>query len=101
MPKQGTRDSHQRPIRALSSPLRHRAESLLIHNHLVVARCDETPREVLELLSRLNEEVIPGGNLDRNAGTRVAGPNVEAWIARTAVNGEEVKIGVKTREDGV
>lgn len=67
----------------------------------MVARCDETPREVLELLPRLDEEVIPGGDLDRNAGARVAGPDVETWVARAAVDGEEVEVGVETREDGV
>jgi hypothetical protein len=67
----------------------------------VVSSLDQPTRGVLELLARLHEEVVPGRNLDGNAVARVAGPDVEAGVARAAVDGEEVEIGVEASKDGV
>lgn len=56
---------------------------------------------MLELLPRLDEEVVAGGDLDGDAAARVAGPDVEARVAGAAVDGEEVEVGVEAGEDGV
>jgi hypothetical protein len=101
MPEQGTRDAHERPIRELDLALLDDSECRLVDDNLVVPGLDETAGDVLNLLTRLDEEVVSRRDLDGDAGSRVAGPDVEAWVARAAVDGEEVEVGVETGEDGV
>ena len=47
---------------------------------------DQPAGNVLELLARLDEEVPAWGYLDCDAFARVACPDVQAWIARAAVD---------------
>jgi hypothetical protein len=67
----------------------------------VVSGLDQTARRVLELLARLDEEVVPLRDLDGDAVPRVAGPDVQTRVARAAVDGQEVEIRVETSEYGV
>lgn len=101
MPKQRARDPHQRPLGELDLAPLNGLNSALVDDDLVVSRLDEPAGDVLNLLAGLDEEVVALGDLDGDAGSRVASPDVEAGIARTAVNGEEVEVGVEAGEDGV
>jgi hypothetical protein len=56
----------------------------------VEARLDETPGDVLDLLARLDKKVVSGRNLDGDAVSGVAGPDVKARIPGAPVDGEEV-----------
>ena len=59
------------------------------------ARLDQPAGDVLELLAGLDEQVVALGDLDGNTFSCIAGPDVQAGIARAAVDGEEVEIGVE------
>ena len=67
----------------------------------MVAGLDEPARQVLELLAGLDQQVVALRDLDGNALARVARPDVQTWIARAAVDGQEVEVRVEAREDGV
>jgi hypothetical protein len=67
----------------------------------VVAGLDEPARHVLELLAGLHQQVVALRDLDGDALARVARPDVQARVARAAVDGEEVEVRVEAREDGV
>ena len=101
MPKEGARDAHQWPLRDFLLPLGNHLKGLLVDDYLVEAGLDEAAGEMLELLSRLHEEMVTRGDLDRDAVAGVAGPDVQAGVARAAVDGEEVEVGVEAGEDGV
>lgn len=101
MPEQRTRDPNQRPIRHLPLPLLHNLKRPVIHHNLVIPSLDEPAGNVLNLLASLDEKVVAWWDLDGDAGSGVARPDVEAWIARAAVDGEEVEVGVEASEDGV
>lgn len=64
-------------------------------------RLDETASDVFELLARLYEEVVSGRDFHGDAAARVARPDVQAGVARAAVDGEKVEVGVEAGEDGV
>lgn len=49
----------------------------------------------------MHEQVVAGRDLDGDALTGVAGPYMQAGVAGTAVDGEEVEVGVEAGEDGV
>jgi hypothetical protein len=49
----------------------------------------------------LHEQIVSGWDLDGDALTRVARPNVQARIARATVDSKEVKICVEAGKDGV
>lgn len=99
MPKQGTRNANERSIFLLALP-NHLNRHFVDHD-FVVASFDEATGAVFELLAGLDEEVVARGDLDGDAVTSVAGPDVEARVAGAAVDGQEVKVGVKAGEDGV
>ncbi len=67
----------------------------------MVAGLDEPARQVLELLAGLDQQVVALRDLDGNALARVARPDVQARIARAAVDGQEVEVRVEARENGV
>jgi hypothetical protein len=101
MPKQRARDSHQRPIGELDLAPFNSLNGALVDDDLMVSGLDESTGDVLDLFAGLDEEVVALGNLDGNARSRVAGPDVEAGVTGTAVDGEEIEIGVEAGEDGV
>lgn len=101
MPKQRARNPHQRPIRELDLAPLNGLNGALVDDDLVVSGLDEPAGDVLDLLAGLDEEIVALGDLDGDAGSRVAGPDIEAGVARTAVDGEEVEVGVEAGEDGV
>lgn len=101
MPKQRARDSHQRPIGELHLALLNSLNGALVDDDLVISGLDEPTGDVLDLLAGLDKEVVALGDLDGDAGSRVASPDVEARVTRTAVDGEEVEVGVEAGEDGV
>lgn len=101
MPKQRARDSHERPIGELDLAFLNGLDGALVDDNFMVSGLDQSTGDVLDLLAGLDEEVVALGDLDGNAGSRVAGPDVEAWVARAAVDGEEVEVGVEAGEDGV
>lgn len=96
MPKQGTRDTNQRSVRVLDLALLNDLYRLLIHDDLVEPGFDEAAGEMLDLLSGLNQEIVARWDLDGDAIAGVACPDVQAWVARAAVDGEEVEISVET-----
>lgn len=61
----------------------------------------QTTCDVLQLLSCLHEQIITWRDLDGNALTCVARPDVQAWVAGAAVDGKEVKVRVEAGKDGV
>lgn len=65
------------------------------------ARLYESTSDVLELLARLNQQVVPWWYLYRNTVPSVASPNVKAWVAGAPMNGEEVEVGMETSENGI
>lgn len=67
----------------------------------MVSGLDEPAGDVLDLLAGLDEEVVALGDLDGDTGAGIACPDVEAGVARAAVDGEEVEVGVEAGEDGV
>lgn len=101
MPEEGARDADEGPVGELGLALLDDLEGALVDDDLVVAGLDEAAGDVLDLLAGLDEEVVAGRDLDGDAGARVAGPDVEAGVARAAVDGEEVEVGVEAGEDGV
>lgn len=101
MPKQGARDSDQRPVGELGLASLNRLDGLVVDHDFVVSGLDEPAGRVLELLARLDEQVVSLGDLDGQSVAGVAGPDVEAGVAGAAVDGEEVEVGVETCEDGV
>ena len=101
MPEQRARDPDQRSVGELDLALLNRLNCPVIDNDFVVPSLYEPARDVLDLLAGLNEEVIPGRDLDGDAASRVASPDVQTGVARTAVDGEEVEVGVEAGENGV
>lgn len=67
----------------------------------MVTCLDEPPGDVLKLLAGLNEQIVSRRNFDRDSITGVPRPDVQSWIPRTTMDGEEVEIGVETGKDGV
>jgi len=86
VPKEGARDPDQRPVRILDFALLDGLERGRVDGDLMQTGFDQPAGEVLELLARLNEEVPPGGYLDGDAFARVARPDVQARVARAAVD---------------
>ena len=101
VPEEGRRDSDHRPVGRLRRPPLHGIQSLLVDDNLMVAGLDEAPGDMLQLLSRLHEEVVSLGDLDGNPLACITCPDMEAWIPRAAVDGEKVQIGVEAGQDGV
>lgn len=101
MPEEGGRDADKRAVGELLLALLDDLDGALVDNDLVEARLDQAARDVLELLAGLHKQVVAGRNLDGDALAGVAGPDVQTGVARAAVDGEEVEVGVEAGEDGV
>jgi hypothetical protein len=57
---------------------------------------------MLQLLPGLHEQVTTRGwKLDENAFPSIASPYVKAWVSRTAMDSQEIKISVKAGEYGI
>ena len=67
----------------------------------MVTSLDKTAGDVLKLLSRLDEQIIARRHPNWDAFAGVARPNIQARIARSSVNGQEVQICVEAGQDGV
>lgn len=101
VPEEGARYPDERPVRELAPPPLDRLDRLLVDDDLVVPGLDEPARDVLELLARLDEEVVARRDLDRDALARVARPDVQTRVARAPVDGQEVQVRVEPGQDGV
>jgi len=101
MPEEGRRYADQRPVGELGLARLDDFYRLFVDYYFVETSLDETPSDVLQLLSSLYEEVVALGDLDSNALAGVASPDVEAGVARAAMNGQEVKVGVESSKDRV
>lgn len=101
VPEESARYPDERPVGELAPPPLDGLDRLVVDDDLVVARLDEPARDVLELLARLDEEVVAGRDLDGYALARVARPDVQARVARAPVDGEEVQVRVEPGQDGV
>jgi len=73
----------------LDSALLDDIERRRVDDDLVQTGFDEPTGEVLDLLACLDEEVPAGRDLDGDAFARVAGPDVQARVARAAVDRPE------------
>jgi len=49
----------------------------------------------------LDKQIAPPRDLNGNALAGIACPNVEARVARTSMDSQEVEVGVEARENGV
>lgn len=101
VPEQSAGDANLWSVGEFLGSALHGLNGLLVDSDFVEARLDEATGDVLDLLARLDEEVVTWGHAYGNATARVAGPDVEAGVARTAVDGEEVEVSVEAGEDGV
>lgn len=68
---------------------------------LVEASLDQSAGDVLQLLAGLDKQIAAPGDLDGNAPAGVACPDMQARVARTPMDGQEVEVGVEAGEDGV
>jgi hypothetical protein len=101
MPKERGRDAYERPVQNICLASLDDVYGLLIDHHLMEPRFDQPAGDVLQLLAGLHEQIVAGRDLDRDALASVARPDVQAWIARTAVDGEKVEVRVEAGENGV
>ena len=97
MPKECARDPDQRPVGILDSAFLDDVERRRVDDDLVQTGFDEPTSEVLDLLACLDEEVPAGRDLNGDAFTRVAGPDVEPRVARTAVDRPERRGGLMSK----
>lgn len=101
MPEESAGDANLWSVGQLLGSALHGLNGLVVDGDLVEASLDETTGDVFDLLAGLDEEVVTGGHAYGDATARVASPDVEAGVAGTAVDGEEVEIGVEAGENGV
>ena len=101
VPEQSAGDANLWSVWKLLGSALHGLNGLLVDGDLMEASLDETTGDVLDLFASLDEEVVSGGHAYGNATASVASPDVEARVAGTAVDGEEVEIGVEAGEDSV
>ena len=101
MPEEGRRDAHQRAVGQRLPALLDGLDRALVDDHLVEAGLDQPARDVLELLAGLHQQVVARRDLDGDALAGVARPDVQARVARAAVDGQEVQVRVEAGEDGV
>lgn len=74
----------------------------VIDYNFVVPSFDQTAAEVLELFARLDQQVAACRRESYgNTFSRIACPNIQPWIPGTAMNGEEVEIGVESSKNGI
>ncbi len=68
----------------------------------MISGLDEASAEVFELFAGLHEQIAAcGRELDCNALASVPCPDIQAWVSRTTVDSQEVKVRVESGEDGV
>lgn len=101
VPEEGAADADEGTVREHGLALLDDGQRLLVDHDLMVASLDEASRKVLDLLARLDQEVVALGDLDGDLLARVARPDVQAGVARAAVDGEEVEVCVEAGEDGI
>lgn len=89
MPEERARDPDEWPVGILDFALLDDLERGRVDDDLVQTGFDQPVGEVLDLFSRLNEEVPAGGYLDCDALARVACPDMQTWVARAAVDRPE------------
>lgn len=64
-------------------------------------RLNQPARDVLQLLAGLHEQVVSGRDLDWDALTCVARPDMQSRVSGAAVDGKEVKVRVEAGKDSV
>ena len=101
MPEEGAADTHLGPVGLRLLPPRHGVQRGLVDHDLVVARLDETTRQMLQLLPRLHQKVVALGDFDGDLAPRVSGPDVQAGIPRATVDSEKVEICVEPGQDAI
>jgi hypothetical protein len=101
MPEEGRRYPNQRAVGKLNLSTLNHINCLLVHYNFMIPGLYQTAGNVFQLFASLDKKVVALRDLDRDTLSSVAGPDVQAWIPRAAVNGEEVKVGVEPSENGV
>ena len=81
VPEEGAADSDEGPVGEHGLALLDDGQGLLVDHDLVVAGLDEAAGQVLDLLARLDEEVVALGDLDGDLLARVARPDVQTRVA--------------------
>ena len=89
VPEERARDPDEWPVGILNFALLDDLERGQIDNDLMQTGLNQAAGEVLDLLARLDKEVPPGRYLNRDALARVPCPDVQAWVARAAVDRPE------------
>lgn len=101
MPKKGARYPNKWSVGELDFPPLDGLDSLVVDCDLMVTGLDETTGDVLNLFASLNEQIVSQWNLDGDPVASVAGPDVKAGVARAAMDGEEVEVGVEAGQDSI
>jgi hypothetical protein len=102
MPKHGRGNSNQRTMGKLGLSFLDGLERRVVYHNLVEAGLDQAACEMLQLFSRLYQQVVSTGrHAHGDALSRVSGPDVQARVARAAMDGQEVEICVKAGQDSV
>jgi len=89
MPEERARDPDEWPVGILDFALLDDLERGRVDHDLVQTGHDQPAGEVLDLLARLDEEVPAWRHLDCDALARVACPDVQARVARAAMDRPE------------
>ena len=77
-------------------------DSVFVDDDLMEAGFNQSTAQVLELLPGLHEEVPPRRReFDGDTFACIACPNMQTWVARSSMDGEEVEIGVEASKDSV
>lgn len=100
-PEEGAADAHGRAVGELGAAAREGRQRRVADHDLVEAGLHEAAGQVLELLARLHEQVVPGGDGDGDPPPRVPRPHVQPRVPAAAVDREEVEVRVEAREDRV
>ena len=71
-------------------------KSSIVDNNFMGASFNQSTRDMFKLLSSLYEKIISSRDFDSGAlpvaGFQVSGPDIQAWITRTTMDGQKVDI---------
>jgi hypothetical protein len=71
-------------------------QGLLVDNDFMEASLDQTTSDMLKLFPSLDQEVISVRNSNWNTLSSIPRPDMESGVSRTSMDGEEIKIRVKS-----
>lgn len=75
--------------------------SRVVYHYFMVSSANQPTGNVFQLLASLDEEVVAWRHLHWKPLTSVTSPDIESWITRTTVDGQEVEVRMEAGEDGI